>query len=236
MRKHPFINGSYYHIYNRGVDKRDIFIEEKDVERFLLCMKLFSYKDPVGSVELALREQEPNVDVRRLQISKNDRRLVSIVEYCINPNHFHFILKQEIDRGISEFMKRLQGGYTRYFNDKNKRSGSLLQGKFKSVYAEKEGYFEKLFAYVMWNYKVHDIPKDKLHLVRSSEKEYESNNFYIINPLEGNKFLDWFGGYKNFTKHGKKIINIIRASRGKKLVKIDDSKKDASASFDFNDD
>ena len=71
MRKHPFINGSYYHIYNRGVDKRDIFIEEKDVERFLLCMKLFSYKDPVGSVELALREQEPNVDVRRLQNNIN---------------------------------------------------------------------------------------------------------------------------------------------------------------------
>ena len=124
MRKHPFISGSYFHVYNRGVDKRDIFMDEKDVERFLLCMKLFSYKDPVGSLELALREQKSFVDVRHLQISENKKRFVSIVEYCLNPNHFHFILKQEIDGGISEFMKRLQGGYTRYFNDKNRRSGA----------------------------------------------------------------------------------------------------------------
>src|SRR3989338_8337452 len=199
MRKHPFIIGSYFHIYNRGVDKRDIFMEEKDIERFLLCMKLFSYKNPVRSLELALRDQEQPVDVRRLQITNNDR-LISIIEYCLNPNHFHFILKQEIDGGISEFMKRLQGGYTRYFNDKNNRSGALLQGKFKSSYAEKENYFEMLFAYVMWNYKVHDISKNRLKLVRSSEEEYRTNNFYLVNPKEGNKFLKWFGGYKKFFK------------------------------------
>lgn len=235
MRKHPFITDSYFHIYNRGVDKRDIFMDEKDVERFLLCMKLFSYKDPVGSLELALREQESFVDVRHLQISDNKEKLVSVVEYCLNPNHFHFILKQEADGGISEFMKRLQGGYTRYFNDKNRRSGALLQGKFKSNYAEKENYFEMLFAYVMWNYKVHNIPKNRLKLVRSSEVEYEKNNFYIVNPKEGKKFLEWFGGYKSFLKHGKEIINIVRENRGKKSLK--DGQDNAKAiGFDFNDD
>lgn len=235
MRKHPFITDSYFHIYNRGVDKRDIFIDEKDVERFLLCMKLFSYKDPVGSLELALREQESNIDVRRLQISEDKKRLISVVEYCLNPNHFHFILKQEIDGGISEFMKRLQGGYTRYFNDKNSRSGALLQGKFKSNYAEKENYFEMLFAYVMWNYNVHNIPKNKLKLVRSSEKEYEKNNFYIINPKEGNKFLEWFGGYKSFFQYGEEIINTVRESRGKKFLREDHNNL-KETNFDFNDD
>ena len=216
MRKHPFVNGSYYHIYNRGVDKRDIFSDEKDIERFLLCMKLFSYKNPVGSVELFLRDQNQFVDVRRLQISEDNKRLVSLVEYCLNPNHFHFILKQEMEGGISEFMKRLQGGYTRFFNDKNKRTGVLLQGKFKSSYAERKNYFEMLFAYVMWNYKVHDISKNRLTLVRSSEEEYENNNFYLINPKEGNKFLKMFGGYKNFLKHGKEIVHVVRENRGKK--------------------
>lgn len=232
MRKHPFITGSYFHVYNRGVDKRDIFGNEKDVERFLLCMKLFSYKDPVRSLQLALREQEQNVDVRRLQILKEGKKLVSIVEYCLNPNHFHFILKQEIDGGISEFMKRLQGGYTRYFNDKNDRTGALLQGKFKSSYAEKENYFEMLFAYVMWNYKVHNIPKNKLNLVRSSEEEYKARNFYLVNTKEGNKFLKWFGGYKNFLTHGKEMINIVRENRDKKP--LNDTKR--KMSFDFNED
>lgn len=235
MRKHPFITGSYFHIYNRGVDKRDIFMESKDVERFLLCMKLFSYKDPVGSLELALREQEPFVDVRRLQVPESKKRLVSIIEYCLNPNHFHFILKQEVDGGISEFMKRLQGGYTRYFNDKNNRSGALLQGKFKSSYAEKENYFEMLFAYVMWNYKVHSIPKNKLKLVRSSEEEYEKSNFYVINSKEGKFFLDWFGGYKNFFQHGKEIIDIVRENRGKKALR-DENDNFKEVHFDFNDD
>jgi len=233
MRKQSFITDSYFHIYNRGVDKRDIFSNEKDVERFLMCMKLFAFKNPVGSLQLALRDQHSFVDVRRLQISSGEERLVSIVEYCLNPNHFHFILKQEIDGGISEFMKRLQGGYTRYFNDKNNRSGALFQGKFKSSYAEKENYFEMIFAYVMWNYKVHDIPKNKLKLVRSSEEEYREGDFYIINPKEGKKFLEIFHGYQNFLVHSKEIINIVRETRGKKVQNDDMSQE---INFEFNDD
>ena len=184
MRKHKFIIGSYYHIYNRGVDKRDIFSDEKDVNRFLLCMKLFSYENPVGSVQLAIRDND-SVDVQHLQKSK---KLISVVEYCLNPNHFHLILKEEFEGGISEFMKRLLGGYTKYFNDKESRSGSLFEGRFKSSYAEREKYFEDLFAYVMWNYKVHDIPKSKLHLIRTSEQEYKNSKFYLVDKKEGEKF------------------------------------------------
>jgi len=212
MRKHKFINGSYYHIYNRGVDKRDIFSDEKDAERFLLSMKLFSDENPIGSVQIALRENE-TVDVQRLQ--KSLKKIVSIVEYCLNPNHFHFILKQEMDGGISEFMKRLQGGYTKYFNDKNKRSGSLLQGRFKSSYAERENYFEMICPYVMWNHKIHDIPKNKKHLVRTSDDEYRSGAFSLVNPKEAKKFLAMFGGYKSFSKHGQEVISIVRSQRGK---------------------
>jgi hypothetical protein len=82
MRKHPFITGSYFHVYNRGVDKRDIFMDQKDVERFLMCMKLFAYIDAVGSLELALREQEPLVDVRRLQRRTNRFVGVQNIEFA----------------------------------------------------------------------------------------------------------------------------------------------------------
>jgi len=217
MRKHKFIIGSYYHIYNRGVDKRDIFSNIKDVNRFLLCMKLFSYEDPIGSVQIVTRDLE-NIGVQHLQKGK---KIISIVEYCLNPNHFHFILKEESDGGISEFMKRLLGGYTNYFNKKESRSGALFQGRFKSLYAEREKYFEDLFAYVMWNYKVHDISKDKFYLVRTSEQEYKTGKFNLINPKEGKKFLEWFHGYENFLKHAKEVITIKRKERGKK-------------SYDFN--
>ncbi len=213
MRKHPFVNENYYHIYNRGVDKRDIFSDDKDVERFLLCMDLFSCEDPIGSVRSA--------DVQRLQKRK---KIISVIEYCLNPNHFHLILKQEVDSGISEFMKRLSGGYTKYFNDRHKRSGALMQGRFKSSYIEDENYFRMIFAYVMWNYKVHDIPENKKFLIRTSEREYMTEKFSIVNQIEGKNFLKIFGGYNNFLKHGKEIIQIVREKRG----------KDNSSLFDFH--
>ena len=211
MRKHPFIIGSYYHIYNRGVDKRDVFINIKDVERFLLCMELFSYESPVLSIQVALRNTPVN-EIKNISNNKGDK-IISIVEYCLNPNHFHFILKQEKEGGISEFMKRLQGGYTKYFNEKYNRSGSLFQGTFKSVYAEREQYFEKIFAYVMWNYKIHNIPTNKLHLIKSSEDEYKSGLFTLIDKKEGRKFLNWFGGFEKFKRCGEDIISMIRDQR-----------------------
>src|SRR3989344_1926000 len=115
MRKDPLITGLYYHIYNRGVDKRDIFMNEYDLKRFILSVKEFNTVEPIGSIkDLMLRK---NSDVGRPKRPKqNLKQLVSIVCYCFNPNHFHFILKQEIDGGISEFFKRLLGGYTKYFN------------------------------------------------------------------------------------------------------------------------
>src|SRR3989338_8325291 len=113
MRKQPIVTGEYYHIYNRGVDKRDIFIES-------ICE--FNQIDGIGSIR-DLRKSKSESKALHLPISKDP--LVAIVAYCLNPNHFHFILKQLVDGGIAKFMQKLQGGYTYYFNVKNFRSGSL---------------------------------------------------------------------------------------------------------------
>ena len=68
--------------------------------------------------------------------TSGSEKLVNITCYCLNPNHYHFILEQLVEGGISEFMKRLGGGYSNHYNKKYKRSGALFQGKFKSVYIE----------------------------------------------------------------------------------------------------
>lgn len=221
MRNHQFVDKSYYHIYNRGVDKRDVFSDEKDIKRFLLCMNLFNFKTPVGSVQLMSRENS-SVDVKRLQKVFGSEKLVSIVSYCLNPNHFHFILKQEAEGGISEFMKRLQGGYTKYFNEKHARSGSLFQGTFKSVHIDRDEYFKLILAYVTWNYKVHSIPKNKERLIRSSELEYQTKKFFIIEKTEAELVLDIFNGFKNFSKISNEVVDIIKQNRIE------------SKNFDFN--
>lgn len=206
MRKQPLITGEYYHIYNRGVDKRDIFNDKKDLYRFIESVTEFNQIEIIGSIR----------DLRKTKTVPKAlaEPLVAIVVYCFNPNHFHFILKQLVDGGIAKFMQKLQGGYTYYFNVKHSRSGSLFQGTFKSHLIGNEDYFNKILGYTNKNYQVHNIPKNKLYLVFASDYEYENNNFKIVSKEEGKRILEVFNGSKNFKKHCDEIVSIIRTERG----------------------
>ena len=147
-RKVPLENGELYHVFNRGVDKREIFGDAYDLERFFMSMNLFNDVNPVGSVF------ESNFH----DIDPNRHTLVDIIAYCLLPNHFHLILRQKVDGGISEYMKRLLGGYTWYFNNRNKRSGSLFQGKFKSTHIDTNEYLLYASAYVLLNHRHKNDP------------------------------------------------------------------------------
>ncbi len=85
--------------------------------------------------------------------------IVDIIAYCLNPNHYHLLVKQELENGISKFMQKLAGGYTRYFNNKYKRSGSLFQGKYKAKEIKSTYGFIKLSVYVSCNAEIHGIDK-----------------------------------------------------------------------------
>ena len=170
-RKIPFVTGEHYHIYNRGVDKRDIFGDQEDLDRFFKSINEFNTLDPIGSI------YESSFGGSTAKYSK----LVELICYCLNPNHYHFILQQVTDGGISEFMKRL-GGYTWYFNNKYKRSGSLFQGRFKSVHIDSNEQLLHTSVYVNLNDKVHSrggstaIGVTTAELVRSSWQEYIGNH------------------------------------------------------------
>lgn len=166
MRKTKFANGEFYHIYNRGVDKRDIFLDNHDFNRFLQGMDEFNSKRPVGS----LFENS----FRKTQLSNPVAKLVDIVCFCLNPNHYHIVLHQRVDGGISEFMKRLGTGFAQYFNFKNKRSGVLFQGNFKAKHIDSNEYLLHVSAYVNLNNRVHKM--DKNHNFKSSWNEYVLNH------------------------------------------------------------
>lgn len=145
-----FVNGEYYHVFNRGVEKRDIFLDKYDYSRFLKSIKEFNQIEPI--VSLYIKSKINSVGVSPLQ---NDA-LVEVIAYNLLPNHFHLILKQLRNGGVSEFMKRIGGGYTGYFNHKNKRSGSLFQGKFKAIHINSNEYLLYLSAYVNGNNLIHN--------------------------------------------------------------------------------
>ena len=180
MRKKPFVNKEYYHIFNRGVDKRKVFLDNNDLNRFLQSMDEFNSVTPIGSI------YENSFNKNRIKLGhsmskfesgkkKEKDKLVNFVCYCINPNHYHFLLEQAVDNGIEKFMQRLGNGYTKFFNNKYLRSGSLFQGRYKSVHVDSNEYLLHLSVYINLNDRVHQLGHS---MSKSSWGEYIGGNNY----------------------------------------------------------
>lgn len=159
MRKLIISTGEFYHVYNRGTDKRTIFSDENDFTRFFESMLEFNTLEPIGSLfENSFRKKNQlGGSASKETIKDTKEKLVNIVAYCLNPNHFHLILQQVAERGIEKFMQRLGTGYTMYFNNKYDRSGSLFQGRFKAVHIDSNEYLLHVSAYVNLNDRVHQL-------------------------------------------------------------------------------
>jgi putative transposase len=190
MRKHSFEIGFYYHIYNRGVDKRSIIEDKKDLDRFIQGLDLFNNEEPIGSIF--------EYNFKKNKLRSKAPKLVEILAYCVNPNHYHFILTPIKENGIEKFMQRI-GGYSKYFNEKYKRSGALFQGKFKSKLIEDENYLKKLSSYVNMNNRDLDGVK-VFELSKSSLEEYIGKESGLCDVKT---VLDLFKDKKDFFEYVK---------------------------------
>lgn len=128
---------SYYHIYNRGVEKRIIFLDEQDENVFLNYLKEYLLpKDEkfIESLYSSPNSTPPDKD-RALKLLRlnNFFEEITILAYCLMPNHFHFLIKQKSADSIDKFMNSIATRYTMYFNKKYKRVGPLFQGVYKAV-------------------------------------------------------------------------------------------------------
>ena len=165
MRKTKFANDEYYHIYNRGTDKREIFCNEKDYLRFLVSLREFNNVEPVGSLyeknyrDKKIADLEAELPIGSSASKSAPLPLIDIIAYCLILNHEHLILKQLVENGISKFMHKLDTGYTKYFNHKYDRSGSLFQGRFKATHIDTNEYLLWLSGYVNGNAEIHKIIK-----------------------------------------------------------------------------
>jgi len=169
MRKVELANNEHYHIFNRGVDKRKIFQETEDLLRFFQSMDEFNAINPIDSIYVN--------SFRQLRSSTpKSEKLVNFLCYCLNPNHYHFILEQLVDKGIEKFMHRLGTGFTNYFNEKYNRSGSLFQGRYKAIHINSDEYLLHLSAYINLNSSVHQLRSSTPKLSKSSWGEYIDNN------------------------------------------------------------
>lgn len=173
MRKAQFSEGEHYHVYNRGVDKRSIFNDREDVERFLQCMQEFNVIEPIGSIyENSFRRESLGGSTSKAAGEEDDGPLVNFIAYCLNPNHYHFILEQVVEKGIEKLMQKIGTGHTLFFNNKYERGGSLFQGRFKAVHVDSNEYLLHLSAYVNLNDRAHQLGGSTSKLVMSSWEEY----------------------------------------------------------------
>lgn len=182
-RKTPLISGQYYHIFNRGINRQPIFLSNHDYNRALTTLFFYRYSSlPMKLSHFLL--QNANKQQSILTNLTSTQQIVEITAYCLMPNHFHLILKQILDNGISTFLSNFQNSYTKAFNAKHKRNSVLLDRQFKSVHIETEEQLLHLTRYLHLNpYSASIIPKNQiLTYPWSSIQEFVSGNYKISNP------------------------------------------------------
>ena len=219
MKKPQFVENEIYHIYNRGVEKRNIFTEDKDYFRFIHDLFEFNDENPVLNMTYYFNPKTMEVEPQYLKKERKPRKLlVEILAFCLMPNHFHLLLRQTRKNGIIKFMQKLGTGYTMYFNKKNGRVGGLFQGRFKAVIVKDEEHFIHLPFYIHTNPIYGGSTSIDLKKYRwSSYLDYiGKRNFPSITSR---KFLlEFFGGEKEYEKATKQWIK----EREENLKKIRD--------------
>jgi putative transposase len=186
VRGHYFAIDEWYHCYNRGVDKRVVFENENDADRFLMTLFLANGTEPM---------QTYNTDKPTLAKAFAEERgnpIVSIGAYCLMPNHFHLLIKEIIEGGISEFMRKLGIAYTMYFNAKNERVGNLFVRPFRSRHVGDDRYFQRAFQYIHCNpaelfepgWKMGDVRNMRLLERKLIEYPYSSLKSYSKNAIK----------------------------------------------------
>ncbi len=138
-----------YHVVNRGVEQRDIFLDTRDYLRGVFDLFEFNDQEWVNS---AARFFTPPYNLE-LHAAERSRRapIVDLHAFCLMPNHYHLLVSERVDGGLPLFMKKLNMGYAKYFNERYQRSGALFQGKYKRVLVRREAHFSHLPLYIHLN-------------------------------------------------------------------------------------
>ena len=193
-RKFIFSIGEYYHIYNRGTDKRIIFTNKKDYERFVALLYLCNNKTSVD-VSAFIRGGRSLSELLNVEVKET---LVDIGAYCLMPNHFHLFIREKQENGISLFMKKLLTAYSMYFNKKHQRTGGLFEGPFLATHVDNDQYLKYLFSYI------------HLNPVKIIDPKWKENG--ITNRVEAKKHLltyvySSYFDYININRKEGKILN-----------------------------
>jgi len=192
-----YTENAYYHAYNRGVEKRDIFVDDQDYRVFLSFLKCYLSSESAKNMSPHPIEDVTGSRPVRIRPLKTFVDEVSLLAYCLMPNHFHLLLWQSPADGMARFVQSLCTSYSMYFNKKYKRVGTLFQGPYKAVLVQEDIYLLHLTRYIHLN------PLELLtgsRPVTLAEYHYSSYPYYL-----GLKHAAWF--------HPQPVLDFFRTNR-----------------------
>jgi len=206
-----YVENGFYHIYNRGVEKRNIFLDEQDYKVFLNYLKLYlSNRDELIVLikkRTDLSDEQKNDKISKLMALKNYFNKIELLCYVLMPNHFHLEIRQKKIRDMEDFMRSLITKYSKYFNKRYDRVGPLFQGRYNAVLITNERYLSHLGRYIHLNPQEIIVNKQSLSSYPWSSYQAYINNLsvswlnknYFFSDFEKNKGFS-FNSYKGFVE------------------------------------
>lgn len=175
MRRHiELISGEYYHIFNKSIAGFRIFNNQNEYQRLWNTIRYYQLQNPMPLSDFLMLQkvQRQGFECSFVPLAAQSQKLVEIIAYCIMPTHFHLILRQVEESGISDFMRLVLNSYARYFNLKYKRKGPLWQNRFRSVLVESDEQMYHLTRYLHLNPVVGNLARKPEDWHYSSYAEY----------------------------------------------------------------
>lgn len=215
IRTTPLVNNKLYHIFNRGVARQPIFLNKRDYERFLQTVSYYRFHKPPFKLSRLLQLPITNREIILKELESRGKKIVELLSFVLMPNHFHFLLKQVGDDGLSTFVSRIANSYVRYFNTKHKRVGTLFQGTFKAVRIEDEEQLIQVSRYIHLNPLLSSIIRESefLSYQWSSLGDFLRGKSFLVN-IES--VLQHFSSVKEYKKF---ILDKLDYARELKKVK-----------------
>ncbi|NCO44041.1 hypothetical protein GW889_00745 [Candidatus Berkelbacteria bacterium] len=213
MRKTSLMRNEYYHIFNRSIAGFNIYNKKRDYLRFINLAEYYRFSNPpMNFAEFDRLNTQTQISF--LSKRRNNEQLVDIVCYCIMPTHFHFLLRQNVDGGITDYIRLLENSYSRYFNISHSRKGPLWEGRFNGVHVETTEQLLHLTRYIHLN------PTSAGLTEKPEEWKYSSYHEYIDNNQNESicKFRDVvnmqvkdYTEFVNDRKHFQRELSIIKS-------------------------
>lgn len=200
-RSIPLVSDQIYHVFNRGINHQPTFLDKLDYKRAMLVLDFYRFGNLTTRLSKFLTLSNDDRVKLMEHLRKENDKLVEIMAFCLMPNHFHLLLKQLKDKGISKFLSNLQNSYTRYFNTKRERDGSLFLDQFKAVLIRTDEQLVHVSRYIHLNPYTGYVVKDIVNLFKypwSSLGDYLKDHSEVCELDTLKSFFKTPKGYQNF--------------------------------------